>query len=592
MYNLGILAGGDTWGYYLYLPATFIHHDLDNIKTSLATRKKYHQGFYTTDVNPLGVDEVHHIGDGKQVNKYTLGMAILFAPFFFLAHFIASISSYEADGYSFIYIYLIHLSSLFYMFWGLLFLRKSLLHYFNDNTVSLVLAAVTLATNLYYFTVYNSPMAHAYLFFLYCVLIYFTIQWYQEQRLKNALIIGLSCGLITLIRPVEIISIFIPIFWGIDSIKAVGERFRFLLSHKYIYAAIIIFVMVGLPQLFYWKWLTGDFLYYSYGEEGFDFTDPHLLWGLFSYKNGWLAYTPIMYLALLGCLFLLKKRDFLFPVLLFLPLHIYITYSWWCWNYINGLGSRPMVETYALLSIPMAYMFSFLLSKKYLKILLLTICGFLAWLNIFNTYQLSLGILWSEDANWAYYKSIFGKTTISKSDLLVYDSGEFQPNVDQLKFDKQVYSNTFEESTSVQYTSLDVKNGRYAYAFNKDQETSPMFQTTVGELDIETGDWIRVSLYCMRKYQGNNIYQMSTLITAFDSDTESIKWRYAKLDNKTGNIQNSLWGGQPNIWEEVVFWTKVPQGLQASDTFKTYVWNPTVNKIYIDDFKVEVWKNH
>jgi len=294
---------------------------------------------------------------------------------------------------------------------------------------------------------------------------------------------------------------------------------------------------------------------------------------------------------LFGCLFLLKKRDFLLPILLFLPLHIYITYSWWCWNYINGLGSRPMVETYALLSIPMAYMFSFLLSKKYLKILLFAVCGFFAWLNVFNTYQLSLGILWSEDANWAYYKTIFGKTSLTKSDLLVYDSGEIQPNVDKLTFDKQLYFNNFEDSTSVQYTSLDVKNGQYAYVFNKDKDASPHFKKTIGELDLQAGDWIRVSLYCMRKYQGNNIYQMSTLITAFDRNHESIKWRYAKLDNKMGNTQNSLWGGKPNIWEEVVFWTKIPKGLQASDTFKTYVWNPTPNMMYIDDMKVEIWKN-
>ena len=76
-WNTTIIGGGDSWGYYLFLPATFIHGDLDSLDVSLAARKQYHNGFYTTDVNPLGVDEVIHVGEGKQVSKYTCRAAYI-----------------------------------------------------------------------------------------------------------------------------------------------------------------------------------------------------------------------------------------------------------------------------------------------------------------------------------------------------------------------------------------------------------------------------------------------------------------------------------------------------------------------------------
>ena len=114
-WDTNIIGGGDSWGYYLFLPATFIHGDLDSLDVSLAARKQYHNGFYTTDVNPLGVDEIIHVGEGKQVSKYTYGIALLEAPMFFVAHGIAKITGQPADGYSWIYIYMMHLSNILFV---------------------------------------------------------------------------------------------------------------------------------------------------------------------------------------------------------------------------------------------------------------------------------------------------------------------------------------------------------------------------------------------------------------------------------------------------------------------------------------------
>ncbi len=223
-WNVGIIGGGDSWGYNAYLPALFIHHDIDNLKKTYGKRSEYHRGFETSSPNPLGTDVALHIGEGKQVIKYTMGVAILQAPFFFLGHITAKVFNYPPDGYSPPYIIFALLSSIFYAFLGLWFLMKIWEKLFSVNIAVLLLLGVTLATNLYYFTIYNGGMSHAYLFGLYALLMYGTVSFYDSPGWKPALLIGVAAGMITLIRPVEIFCLFIPLLYGI---KGIGERLKF-----------------------------------------------------------------------------------------------------------------------------------------------------------------------------------------------------------------------------------------------------------------------------------------------------------------------------------------------------------------------------
>jgi hypothetical protein len=81
--------------------------------------------------------------------------------------------------------------------------------------------------------------------------------------------------------------------------------FIFRNSGYYVVMAFI-FLLCWLPQIFYWKTLTGKIFFYSYTKEGFDFLHPHLKNGLFGFANGWLAYTPVMIFAVIGLIFLPK----------------------------------------------------------------------------------------------------------------------------------------------------------------------------------------------------------------------------------------------------------------------------------------------
>ena len=168
--------------------------------------------------------------------------------------------------------------------------------------------------------------------------------------------------------------------------------------------------------------------YYSYVGEGFNFLQPRINKGLFNFKNGWLLYTPIMILSVLG-LFARKIRTqpYFLAVLILTIIHIYIIYSWWNWYYINGFGSRPMVELYALLAFPFAFSIQYFTSNKYTKHVAYVFIVFCIALNQFQTYQHHIGVLWTEFANKNYYLSVFGKTKLSRNNLIVWDNAQKQP---------------------------------------------------------------------------------------------------------------------------------------------------------------------
>ena len=122
-----------------------------------------------------------------------------------------------------------------------------------------------------------------------------------------------------------------------------------------------------LPQIAYWKAATGQWLYWSYEGEGFNWSDPHIIDGLFGFRKGWFVYSPLVLLGFIGLLMMMlrpKWRALAWPVLVYFTLAFYITFSWRSWWYGGGFGCRPMVEALALLALPMAVLAQDLLERN------------------------------------------------------------------------------------------------------------------------------------------------------------------------------------------------------------------------------------
>ncbi|MBS1582202.1 MAG: glycosyltransferase family 39 protein, partial [Bacteroidetes bacterium] len=288
----------DVFGYYLYLPATVIHHDtglrdpawLDAVMTTYEPSATLYQLVDGTE--------------GRRVIKYSAGMAVLYAPFFVITHAAAPMLGYPADGFSPPYQWTIAFGCLLYAMLGLFVLRKVLLHFFSDRWTAVLLALVVLGTNFLQLTALDGTMlTHTPLFTLYALLLWGTLRWHERPHARTALLIGASAGLITLVRPSEGACLLIPLLW-LPSGEARWKRKRQLvvthLGHVLLAAGA--FGIAVLPQPLYWHAVTGQWLFYSYVNpgEGFDLATPHTMDFLFSFRKGWLLYTPLMVLALIG----------------------------------------------------------------------------------------------------------------------------------------------------------------------------------------------------------------------------------------------------------------------------------------------------
>ncbi len=397
----------DVISYYSYLPAFFVYHDLELKFHTYKEEDKYIM-WPTT------------LPSGKKVIKTTMGLSFLYMPFFLIAHLYSILTGLPPTGYTSIYKYVLIWGTIFYLLIGLLVLRKILINYFSEQTTAIILLSLPLGTNIYFFSTMHPLMPHVYLFTLVNLFVFLTIKWYFNPSVKLSIPLGILYGLISLIRPTDAIVIILFLLYNIKSIKDIKQRFYFLITHSK-YVAIIIFFafLIILPQLLYWKKITGHFLFYSYGDEGFFWTHPHILDGLFSYRKGWLVYTPIMVFAILGFPFLNKYnlKKFLLPFSIFFILNIYIIFSWWCWWYGGSFGQRALIDSYGILAIPMGAFTEFVLKKlKKVKIFYLIILLFFISLNLFNTYQYKRGVLHHDGTTKELYWKYFGKYKVERNE--------------------------------------------------------------------------------------------------------------------------------------------------------------------------------
>jgi len=395
----------DPGGYYVYLPSVFVYHDLARADSLVALHQKYKPG---SGVN-IGLVA---LPQGGYITKYPLGVALADMPWFLGAHFYAGWAGYPQDGFARPYQQIIMVAGLAHALLGLLVLARLLRRYFDDRTVAWTLAAVGLGTNLFCYASLEAAMAHAPLFLWQSALLYCTARWFETFRLRLMIGIGLFLGLAVLTRPTEMLYALVPLLWSINSSVELRRRPALLWGYRgqILLAGLLFGVVVGL-QLLFWHEATGHWLLYTYQQEQFDFAHPHLLDGLFSFRKGWLLYTPLAGVALLGIGLALRQQLMVawVPTLATVIVVIYVTFSWEQWWYGGGFSARPLISLYPLLALSLASLLAQAQANNRIGNGLLRgvlMLGIL--LNLWQTWQYGAGTLhWDNITAESYFANFF-----------------------------------------------------------------------------------------------------------------------------------------------------------------------------------------
>lgn len=245
----------DALGYYMYLPATFIYKDVTELKWFGDIDSKYGLSGGT-------LYQAQRAKNGNYVFKYLGGVAIMEAPFFFIAHVFALNSDYPPDGFSPPYQYALAFGILLYFLLSIFLLRKILLIYFSDATTAITLLLVALATNIIQYVAIDNGASHGPIFPLYVLILYTTIKWHTKPGIFWAVAIGIIFGLTCISRPTEAVMLFIPLLWGTQTKESAKEKWALVKQYKnHIYFLLVATFIAVLPQLIYWKITTGGFIY-------------------------------------------------------------------------------------------------------------------------------------------------------------------------------------------------------------------------------------------------------------------------------------------------------------------------------------------
>ncbi len=569
----------DVLGYYLYLPATFIHHDA--MLNDIGWLKKINSEKNLTGTLYM----VSQNKEGKPMYFFLMGMALFYLPFFFAGHVFASISGYAADGFSLPYQYFLVIGGIIYTITGLIYLRKILMRFFSENLSSLIMIIIVFGTNyINHLTIKNLETVNV-LFMLTSIIVWNTIKWHENYKNKYLIALGICIALATMIKPSEVFVLLIPLLWNVTSIEMLKQKFIILISNKKgVLITIGICLVLVLPQMLYWYLRTGNIIYDSYKNPGvgLDYLSPHIIDVLFSYRKGWFLYTPIMIFSIIGFYFLYKKnKQIFYASILYFLVSFYIIASWTEWWYGAAFSTRPLITTYPILSICLGYFLLYIKEKSlFIKIAFSGIAVFFIFLNQFQWWQYKNYILDPYRTTKEYYWATFLKTkaTDSNRELLMVDrdfTGKMEFK-DEYKYQKTILlTDNFEEKNEKEIQSED--NNKF-FRFREDQEYFPILETSYNELTQKDHIWIKASMDIRfpNDYKG----QMPCIVMSMERKTWSYGYYLSEIKQDSAS----------NHWKKVEMMYISPEIRSGKDRVKCYIWKRGKEAFDIDNVKLEIYK--
>jgi hypothetical protein len=383
----------DGFSYYVYLPSWFIFHDT----TLSAVARDCCGGEF-----PAFAAIIRWPGTRRWVNAHPIGVALMQAPLFLVAHGLTIWTNLSPDGFTLYYQQAVGLSGLAWTIAGLWVLRRLLLRHFTDGVTTATLIAILLGTNLYHYATFDNSYSHAYSFFLFAAFLDLHDRWTTAPSSRGAWLLGVVSGLIVLTRHTNILLPAFFLLFGLYRSETI-RRWRDVVKIG-IAAAIVI-----VPQLAIYYRATGRILVSSYGDLGFHFGSPQLFGVLFSVTKGVFFWSPILLFAVAGLAMGSRHtiRRFVLPGTLFLIVNTYIIASWWDWQFGGSYGHRGFVDSLPIFALGLATFFEWSSRRRVpVAIVAGTTCIAVA-LSMIQMIQYWNRVLPMSDLTWDQYRSIF-----------------------------------------------------------------------------------------------------------------------------------------------------------------------------------------
>jgi len=325
---------------------------------------------------------------GYTGNMFAPGSAILWTPFYLGGKVFAVVSGAPDRAAELaVLISSVRLGSRIYAALALLLIFLVLRRFFDAHVALMGTLAAFFCTPLYYYALFDTINSHAVGACTVAFFFWLCLRTGPERSTRAWMLVGAVAGLVALCRWQNAVVLLwlaveqIPRLYAAVRERAGAGR---MLARYGLSAAFLLVVFS--PQLILWTVIYGPLKTpISYGANYVLWTRPEIVNVLFSSRHGLFSWHPMLYLAFVGLLLMLRRHCkagigalLVFAAMLYLNS---VTGDWWAGD---SYGMRRFVSLSAVFALGIAKIASFLWDafRKWPAIVPAGLLVFFAWWNV------------------------------------------------------------------------------------------------------------------------------------------------------------------------------------------------------------------
>lgn len=340
--------------YYAQIRSPIIDHDV-NFRNEIVTNGIVLQGTAT------GMVEAAH----------PIGPALLWAPFFILAHILTLLVAPQlATGYSPLYIALVSFGSVLYGLGGIWLLYRIGCHFGESRSAAIVALLSFFATPLFFYTFRQPIISHTTNIFVASLMLWAYISLEKERAVHkwSGLLFGTLAGLAFLTRWTGALLLLYPLSYFLSRLVEAGRRGD-RESLRRIVQQLAVATAVGLvvvsPQIMLWRRIYGAYLAFPQMKSVFlvDSSWPINLDDIFfNTSRGLLFWAPFTVWGMLGLFWIPDRRLRWLSIFYVALLAITVGYRV-DWYSGGAVGQRYVIELLPVLAMGAICSIQWLLRK-------------------------------------------------------------------------------------------------------------------------------------------------------------------------------------------------------------------------------------
>ncbi len=344
---------GDGVGYYAFARALLTQRNLD----FAPDYQHANEGFREARLDANGSPRPQfRTATGHLDNHFTVGPAMLWAPFLLCAHagvlLARALGAHlTADGFSLPYLFAMAIGTLFYGFLALLLSYRIACQFVSERWALLATLAVWWASSLPVYMYFNPSWSHAHSAFCVALFFWYWLRTRVDRSTGQWVVLALIAGLMLNVYYPNSLVLVALIPEALENYRKAwkpgapdAQKPALLLSQHFLFCAI---ALVSLLPTF----LSKYFLYGGFFETGYTpitqwaWRSPWFLALLFSSNHGLFSWTPILLVASVGIFRFCRKVPRIgVSVFCVLIAFYYFMASYPDWPGISSYGNRFFVS--------------------------------------------------------------------------------------------------------------------------------------------------------------------------------------------------------------------------------------------------------